>query len=807
MNKKDKPQIGISVESINLDEQTLDKQPDFDALPILPTRNLVLFPGVTISIALKRQLSKATAQWAYDNHQPIGVVCQKDEEKETPRISHLFPVGVIADVIKLIELPDGEMNAIVHAGAPFRLKGLAKKKKHFTDEILAQVKPIQEETAIIETPYYQALAEQIKTTLDKILPSISEGLDTMINTIWKDEGPALAINFLITHLPLDIKEKMEMLKENYLAPRAMSFLQCLSKQEAELELNAEIMQQVRCELDDEQRKQILQRQMDVIHDQLYGPEDEATELEKRADNVPMSEEARKTFDKELNKLRRYNPQNPDYSVLYAYLETLIELPWGKESQLNCDFKVAQTELDTEHCGLEKVKERILEQLAVLMHNPNGKAPILCLVGPPGVGKTSLGMSIAKALGREYQRVSFGGLHDEAEIRGHRRTYIGSMPGRIIQAMQRAGTQNPVLVLDEVDKIGADYKGDPSAALLEVLDPEQNCHFHDNYVDVDFDLSHVLFIATANTVSTIARPLLDRMEIINLSGYLPEEKVEIARKHLIRRIFKELDIKKTESFEISDEALNAIIDEYTGESGVRQLEKVISSIARKQLLMRMSGKKSHKTIEKKHLKDLLGLPPHQPEKYETNAYAGVVTGLAWTEVGGSILLAEASLVQGKGKSEVTGNLGNVMKESASIAYQWVRSHASQLDIDHALFDKYNLHLHFPEGAIPKDGPSAGITIATAIVSAFKQKRVKERLAMTGEITLRGRVLPVGGIKEKILAAKRAGITDIVLSADNRKDIEDIDKKYIRGLKFHYVDNALEVMRIAITDIPAENALVL
>ena len=486
-------------------------------------------------------------------------------------------------------------------------------------------------------------------------------------------------------------------------------------------------------------------------------------------------------------------------------ETLLDLPWNNESPLNTDFKKAEEILNEDHYGLDKVKDRILEQLAVLMNTPGGKAPILCLCGAPGVGKTSLGQSIAKALGRKYQRVSLGGLHDEAEIRGHRRTYIGAMPGRIIDAMKRSGSSNPVLLLDEIDKIGQDFKGDPSAALLEVLDPEQNCHFHDNYIDVDYDLSKVLFIATANTLSTLSQPLLDRMEIIDISGYLIEEKVEIARRHLIPRIAAEHSFAPSE-INFSDDALIAIIECYTSESGVRQLEKKLSSIIRKIVLNKMSGKEYSTEIKKEDLKTLLGIESHNKDRYEGNDFAGVVTGLAWTSVGGEILFIESSLAKGKGeKLTLTGNLGEVMKESAVIALQYVKSHADTLNIPLDRFEKFNLHIHAPEGAIPKDGPSAGITMATSIVSTFLQRKVKARTAMTGEITLRGKVLPVGGIKEKILAAKRAGITDIILSSDNRKDVEDISEIYIKGLTFHYVNTMLEVFNIAITDEVAIDAI--
>lgn len=562
-------------------------------------------------------------------------------------------------------------------------------------------------------------------------------------------------------------------------------------------MTMDIVRMTKSDIDEQQRRQFLTQQVETIQRQLYGDsDDEIDALEQKAASIALPEAARKAFDKELAKLRRLNATTPDYAVSYNYIETLLDLPWTEKSDWASTLEDASEILDSDHFGLEKVKERILEQLAVIMHNPDGKSPIICLVGPPGVGKTSLGRSIAAALGREYQRVSLGGLHDEAELRGHRRTYIGAMPGRIMEAMRRAGKKNPVLVLDEVDKIGSDYKGDPAAALLEVLDPEQNCHFHDNFIDVDFDLSDVLFIATANTTKTLAAPLLDRMELIDLSGYLQEEKVEIARRHLLPRVAADLNIED-DAIKISDEALNSIIENYTSESGVRQLEKQIATIGRKYVLALMSGKEFPSPVEKTHLHDLLGMPMRNHDKYEGNEFPGVVTGLAWTQVGGEILMVESSLAAGKGERlTLTGNLGDVMKESATLAMQWVKCHAEELGIDPEKFSKNDVHLHFPEGAVPKDGPSAGITIATSLVSTFTGRLVRPRVAMTGEITLRGRVLAVGGIKEKILAAKRAGITTIILSEDNRRDIEDIDRRYVDGLEFVYVRTASEVIANAL-----------
>ncbi|MCD8386745.1 MAG: endopeptidase La [Bacteroidales bacterium] len=805
MTDNDNPKIGITVEQFNLGEELIIREPNTEALAILPTRNVVLFPDVTITVNLKRELSLAIAEKACQSHTPIGILCQKDGEEENPNLWRgMHRTGVVADVLKVIEMPDGEKTAIIHGRMPFKVTGSGQRGSFPAGTMMAKAQLLEDVFPEHGDRSFSTIIKHIKKLVAKILPAYSDALMHMINSVIKDGDLVMTVNMLCTNLPFEPADKQRLLAERSVKERALELLKFLKLKEQELDLSLDILNKVRIQLDDEQRRAILQRQMEVIHDQLYGEDNSAEVFRAKAAELPLPVQAKETVDRELQKLEHLNPQSPDYFVVYNYIETVLDLPWGKADKINDDFDKARKSLDQDHSGLEKVKERILEQLAVLMHKPDGKAPILCLVGPPGVGKTSLGKSVADAMGRGYQRVALGGLHDEAEIRGHRRTYIGAMPGRIMDAIKKAKTNNPVLVLDEVDKLGADYKGDPSSALLEVLDPEQNNHFHDNYIDVDFDLSHVLFIATANTLSTIPKPLLDRMETINLSGYLAEEKLEIAKQHLIKRTRESLGLKENE-LKISDAALKAVIENYTNESGVRQLEKALSSIGRKKVLAEMSHTEFPDTVEPQDLKKLLGLAPFNREKYEDNSFAGVVTGLAWTEVGGEILLAEASLVPGKGSETVTGNLGNVMKESASIAYQWVRAHAKQIGIDPALFEKYNLHVHFPEGAVPKDGPSAGITIATAIVSAFTQRRVRERIAMTGEITLRGKVLPVGGIKEKILAAKRAGINTIVLSADNRKDIEDIDSRYIQGLDFHYVNTALDVMRFAITDQPVADPI--
>lgn len=605
------------------------------------------------------------------------------------------------------------------------------------------------------------------------------------------------VNMISTHAGFDLSEKMDLLRHSRLKDRAMQLMALIARQEQFFEIRSEIRRKAMKNIDEQQRNHFLQHEFEALREQLYGNDDDSIAFEKKAAALNMPEKVRAAFNKELEKLRRLNPQSPDYSVQYSYLQVLTDLPWSVEDAINADFSEAERTLDRDHYGLEKVKERILEQLAVMMNTPHGRSPIICLVGAPGVGKTSLGQSIARALNRKYQRVSLGGLHDESEIRGHRRTYIGAMPGRIIDAVRRAGSSNPVLLLDEIDKTGNDFKGDPSAALLEVLDPEQNSHFHDNYVDVDYDLSHVLFIATANTLSTIPQPLLDRMEIIDISGYLMEEKIEIARRHLIPRVSKENGFGEDE-IDFTPEAITKMVEGYTSESGVRQLEKQIAKVVRRIVLRKMRGEEYSLNVTPETLREYLGVERFTPERYEASDHPGVAVGLAWTAVGGEILFIESSFSQAKNeKLTLTGNLGDVMKESAIIASQIVRSYSDKYGIDSDWFDTHALHIHVPEGAIPKDGPSAGITLCTSILSALTGRPVRNRLAMTGEITLRGKVLPVGGIKEKILAAKRAGITDIILCADNRKDIEDIRPIYLEGLTFHYVKNIEDVFDIAIT----------
>lgn len=798
-NNNDQGQI-FSIGHIELGEpKRKELNVDPTDVPILPTRNVVLFPNVTIPIKLGRETSLHIAELAKKRNIPIGIVCQLDASEDDPSLNSLFHYGVIGDVLQVIHLPDNTSTAIVRGTAKFKITGKGAGLVMPEAPLSASVKFINEAYPKDTDKEFSALCDEIKSTASKLASAGSESpveVDFLFNLTNSGVNREELVNMTATHVPIDIKVKMSLLAMYRVKERALTLFNELVKHEEMLSIAQTVHQRARESFDDQQRRVFLQRQMEAIDRELNGDDNDIDTFRAKAEQLAMPEKAASHFDKELEKLQRLNPQSPDYSVQYSYLETFLELPWGKNSELNNDFTKAEAELNACHYGLEKVKQRILEQIAVLMHNPEGKSPILCLVGPPGVGKTSLGQSIADALGRKFQRISLGGLHDEAEIRGHRRTYIGAMPGRIIEALRRAGTSNPVLMLDEIDKIGNDYKGDPAAALLEVLDPEQNYRFHDNYIDVDFDLSDVLFIATANTLETVQRPLIDRMEVIDLSGYILEEKVAIARDYLVPRLRKEYNLGDEELC-ISDDALALVVESYTAESGVRQLEKALASIARKVVYRTVGNKEVKMPIENDDISDYLGIVKYSKDRYEGNSFPGVVTGLAWTAVGGEILFIESSLSSGKGeKLTLTGNLGDVMKESAMIALQYVKSNAEKLGIPYEKFEKSDLHIHVPEGAIPKDGPSAGITMATSIASVFTGRKVAERLAMTGEITLRGKVLPVGGIKEKILAAKRAGITDIVLSSENRKDIDDIAEKYLTGLTFHYVNTVAEVFDIAL-----------
>lgn len=785
----------VSIGQFELKRDTEPREPDLTDLPVIPMRDLVLFPGVTFPITMGRESTVATATDAAEKGIPVGIFCQTDPADETPTASSLHKYGVIADVVKTLELPDGTKTAIISARGKVAITGEGAGKT-IPGSLSVAVREVREATPRPTDKEFAVMVTEIRDITLNILRQEQDKLSDLVFNIENVSTPVMLVNLIATHSAFSVKDKIEMLKKPRIKDRAMYLLSLLAQNEQMAELKAEIQRKTRRNMDEQQRNMLLHQQFETLRDELFGDEDDCAMFQAKAAGIAFPEEVRKRFDKEVEKLRRLNPQSPDYSVQYSYLQVLTDLPWGKEASLNDDFVKAEEILNSDHYGLEKVKERILEQLAVMMNNPGGRSPILCLVGAPGVGKTSLGQSIARSLGRPYQRVSLGGLHDEAEIRGHRRTYIGAMPGRIIDAIRRAGSSNPVLLLDEIDKTGSDYKGDPSSALLEVLDPEQNSHFHDNYVDVDYDLSHVLFIATANTLSTIPQPLLDRMEIIDISGYLLEEKVEIARRHLVPRVAAENGFAP-DYFDFTPEAIVRIVEGYTSESGVRQLEKRIAKVVRQIILRKMRGKEFSPVVTPDVLREYLGVERYTPERYEATDIPGVAVGLAWTSVGGEILFIESAFTQGKGeKLTLTGNLGDVMKESAVIASQVVRARASRYGVEPEWFDTRQLHIHVPEGAIPKDGPSAGITMCTSILSALTGIPVKPRLAMTGEITLRGKVLPVGGIKEKILAAKRAGITDIILCADNRKDIEDIRPIYLEGVAFHYVKTIDDVFEIAL-----------
>ena len=802
-DEKSSPIMPIFAE-VNLpqkDENCADVNPD--DLPILTLRNMVLFPGVAMPVLVGREKTMQLVKEAQRTHKPIGVVCQVDAEVEDPEVSDLYPVGVVADVIKVLEMPDETTTVILQGRRRFVVGDQTATQPY----LRAQVVLLEDEMPEKKDKEYEALILSIKELTLKMLRTIGDQAKEMAFAVNNIDNAVYLTNFVCCNSPLEPAEKQEMLSIDNLKVRAFRLYEALSREAQLLDIKADIQSKTREGINQQQREHFLQQQIRTIQEELGGDgvEQEIQELRDRAAHKKWNENVAETFEKEVRKLERLHPQTPDYSVQYSYLETLLNLPWNDYSQDSINLKEAREELDKDHYGLEKVKERIIEHLAVVKLTSLSHAPILCLYGPPGVGKTSLGKSIAKALHREYVRISLGGLHDEAEIRGHRRTYIGAMPGRIMQALIKAKKSNPVFVLDEIDKIGNDFKGDPASALLEVLDPEQNSAFHDNYIDIDYDLSNVFFIATANDLSTISRPLLDRMELIDISGYILEEKIEIARRHLIPKQMKAHGLEKGD-VDIPKKTIAAIIDRYTRESGVRLLDKTLAKIMRKIALKKAEETPYNPTVTVDDLREYLGIPTCQSDKYEGNEYAGVVTGLAWTAVGGEILFVESSLSKGKGeKLTLTGNLGDVMKESAMLALQYIKAHADILGIPEDAFEKWNVHIHVPEGAIPKDGPSAGITMATSLASAFTQRKVKARLAMTGEITLRGKVLPVGGIKEKILAAKRSGIKEVILSEENRKDIEEINEMYLKGLTFHYVNTIKDVWDIALTSQKVPHAL--
>lgn len=775
-----------------------------ETLPVLPLRNMVLFPGVFMPVSVGRKSSLRLVREADKKKSYIAVVCQKMAETDEPAFEDLHPIGTIGKIVRVLEMPDQTTTVIIQGMKRLELKNITETHPYLKGE----VNIIDEEIPSKDDKEFQALVETCKDLTIRYIKSSDSLHQESAFAIKNLTNHMFLVDFICTNLPLKKDEKIELLRIDSLRERTYRLLEILNREVQLAEIKASIQMRAREDIDQQQREYFLQQQIKTIQDELGGggQEQEIEEMRQKAEHMKWSSEVHETFLKELAKLERTHPQSPDYSVQLNYLQTMLNLPWGVYTTDNLNLKNAEKTLNKDHYGLEKVKERILEHLAVLKLKGDMKSPIICLYGPPGVGKTSLGKSIAAALKRKYIRMSLGGVHDEAEIRGHRKTYIGAMPGRIIKNLIKAGSSNPVFILDEIDKVSADRQGDPSSALLEVLDPEQNTAFHDNFLDVDYDLSKVMFIATANNLNTIPGPLLDRMELIEVSGYITEEKVEIARKHLVPKELEANGMKKTD-IKISKDTLEAIIESYTRESGVRELEKKIGKILRKSARQYATDGFFSKTeIKPADLYDFLGAPEYTRDKYQGNDYAGVVTGLAWTAVGGEILFVETSLSRGKGgRLTLTGNLGEVMKESAMLALEYIKAHASLLNLNEEIFDNWNIHVHVPEGAIPKDGPSAGITMATSLASALTQRKVKANLAMTGEITLRGKVLPVGGIKEKILAAKRAGIKEIIMSADNKKNIDEIQDIYLKGLTFHYVNDVKEVFAIALTQEKVADAI--
>ena len=770
--------------SSKLDESQLP-----DVLPILALRNAAIFPGTVFPITIGREKSIRLIQDAEQHDFFIGAVPQKDVTVEEPSAEDLYTYGTVCRILKTLEMPDGTLTAILQAFKRIEIYEIAGMDPYITARVLyLNDRPYNAGSADVK-----AMSEAIKDKAMQVLRSSNLGSRESIGALKAIDNFEFLVNFVATTIDVEnFKDKMELLQYDDLTVRAMKLLSILDIQAQLIKLKQDINQKVKSEIDQQQREYYLNSQLRTIQEEL-GMDDaeDADKFRERAAAKKWPEAIAQAFDKELARLQKYNPNSPDYSVQYNYLDFMLNLPWDEMSEDNLDLAHAQAVLDEDHYGLDSVKDRIIEYLAVLKLKGNMKSPILCLYGPPGVGKTSLGKSIAKALGRKYVRISLGGMHDEAEIRGHRKTYVGALPGRILNGIARAGTSNPVIVLDEIDKLGADFKGDPSSALLEALDPEQNSTFHDNYLDLDYDLSNVMFITTANSISPVQPALLDRMELINVSGYLAEEKAEIAKNFLLPKQLREhgLDAK---TLKVSSAGIKAIIDQYTHESGVRGLEKQIAKIARVTAKKIALGQEYPATIKPEHLKEYLGLPTNFHDMQKGNEAPGVVTGLAWTQMGGEILFVESSVSNGKGVMTMTGNLGDVMKESATIAYQYIKAHPELAKIDSKTFSEKDIHVHVPEGATPKDGPSAGITMVSSMVSALRGECIKKGVAMTGEMTLRGRVLPVGGIKEKILAAKRAGVTTIVISEDNRKDVEDIKEIYVRGLTFHYVKNISDVI---------------
>ena len=783
------------------DEEALEREALPDSVPILPLKNTVLFPGVVIPITVGRDKSIQLIKDSNKGNKVIGVVAQKDQSVENPGVNDIYTLGTLAQILRVLTMPDGNTTIIIQGKKRFEIDQILTEEPY----LKAQIRSVTEEKSVQDTSEFSAIVESIKELALKIIQE-SQNIPSEASFAIKNiQSHSFLIHFVSSNMSLTVQEKQGILSTANLKERALTCLQYMTIEYQKLELKNDIQSRVRNDLDQQQREYYLHQQMKTIQEELGGVsyEEEIEEMRQRAKTKVWEEAVGKHFDKELMKLQRMNPQVAEYSVQRNYLDLFLDLPWNHYSEDQFDLKRAQKILDRDHYGMEEVKKRIVEYLAVLKLRNDMKSPILCLYGPPGVGKTSLGKSIAESLGREYVRVSLGGMRDEAEIRGHRKTYIGALPGRIIQSLKKAGTSNPVFVLDEIDKLSNSAQGDPSSALLEVLDPEQNTSFYDNFLEMGYDLSKVMFIATANSLGTIQPALRDRMEIINVSGYTIEEKAMIGKKHLLPKQLKEHGLGNNDLL-LSKAVLESVVEGYTRESGVRGLEKQIAKAVRyvaKSMAMEEPYIKSPKNSD---LKTILGPAKVQRDLYENNATAGVVIGLAWTAVGGDILFIESAVSSGKGLLSITGNLGKIMKESSTIAMEYIKANAKSLGLKDFPFDRYNIHIHVPEGATPKDGPSAGITMLTSLVSLFTQKRVKKNLSMSGEITLRGKVLPVGGIKEKILAAKRSKIKEIILSERNRKDIEEINPNYLKGLRFHFVEEMKEVLDIAITDQKAKYA---
>ena len=767
---------------------------DNDVLPLLPLRNMILFPKVVMPITVGRKKSLRLVREVYQKEGELFVGTQINAKIENPTLQDIYPMGTVARIVRILEMPDGTTTVILQGKKRATATELVSESPFHT----VRINIMDETEPAADDRVFTALVEALKELAIRIIKNSNSIPDEATFAIRNIEKPISLINFICSNFSISLSDKVKLLELNDLTERGYLLLDILTKESQLLEIKASIQNKARLDIDQQQREYYLQQQMKTIQEELGGDtaSQDVQALKEKAKSKKWDNKVRETFEREVRKLERMHPNSPDFSVQLNYVETIVNLPWNEFTKDNFDLKKAQKVLDRDHFGMEKVKDRIIEHLAVLKLKGDLKSPIICLYGPPGVGKTSLGKSIAETLGRKYVRVSLGGLHDEAEIRGHRRTYIGAMPGRIIQNLNKCGSSNPVFVLDEIDKVNSDFKGDPASALLEVLDPEQNNAFHDNFLDIDYDLSNILFIATANDLNTISKPLLDRMELIEVSGYITEEKIEIATRHLIPKQLEIHGIKKNQ-LKFTKPAVKAIVDNYTRESGVRSLDRTIAKIMRKVAKNIAIDPEFTATIKPQDLQEYLGVSHIDHDMYDISEYCGVVTGLAWTQVGGEILYIESSInTQKGGKLSLTGNLGDVMKESAQLALEYIKSHNTQLGISDEALENHSVHIHVPEGAIPKDGPSAGIAILTALVSSFTGKKVKNRLAMTGEITLRGKLLPVGGIKEKILAAKRAGIKEIILCVDNQKDVNEIQQEYLDGLQFHFVRNMADALTIAI-----------